>query len=1045
MLVLDVEAATLLRTVPEQPADVQVRRALAEQQLARLDARLTALKEQEGAEPTRSPVLTELRAAWQAYLDAINRLARAQEDLSRLSGTERREEIAAQVAEVRQQTETLKATPMPFLATDEQVRKVAEEAQALAARISTLNEREANRATLKSTGFTGQQQTLEAELTELRKKKQDATQAPSNGAEKESDLDPALARLRQQRIDVLIARAEASLAALRLEQQVAEMGTQQEAQLLEALRAYSEVLRKRGEALREARGRSVIDYLNFQLGNATDPAEQAYLKMSLFRESVLLTYFTSNPRLETALGQYPPSNLSELSERISASAVTTERFLDSARERTGAEALDLRATVRQEATFFVRRRALLQSRLNEVLSVLQALQTVRDRSVTRLRELGADLSNVLAKAEPQERTRREADATALRAGFMDAMKSKIDGLSAVVGRLEEAITKIDAHLAQLSRIEQDLYTLALKRRESGLVGLPWASVMDEIEQLTSHATAGPEAEPAADTPAARILEGLFPAPTNARLVLSERLQTIRNDVARLGGGIGLTLLVGVAIFAGATPFVRRFSRRQAQELAHALTARTSADNAEVGWRMSERLNLLGWRLVGSVGTLVLAISFVIFVAWWADLPTKTWQPLAAVLGLIGGTVLAVQMVRFLFDPHRPASRVVRCGNEVSRHYRRFMSAALALCGAGLLLPIFLYLIDALPNVRQALWECVKTGLLLLAVGFASRRDRVLDILGADRHQGAGAVLTALYPLLQLGLLALLVLEVIGYGLLVEFVGVGVLVTLTALLLAFVVIQYSCDWVDRASLRRRSKREADHAGALADSVDDGMVMLSKLVIRIAALSAAAVLVLHAWGRLGYVNTINWHKVGLGMMGTLLAVGVDRVLLSTFRTLEHADRLPASISKMIRRWLRILITIVLGLYIAALAEYPIGRLWELLAGVLALVAIGFVAVWSMLSNVTATLIILVWRPIEIGEWVHIKPEDIEGEVIDINFMFVMLRDDDDVRTTIPNSLFLQKFIRRRALAGRTKRTLAEQLEAAEPLGTEEKPPAETSVVE
>jgi small-conductance mechanosensitive channel len=98
---------------------------------------------------------------------------------------------------------------------------------------------------------------------------------------------------------------------------------------------------------------------------------------------------------------------------------------------------------------------------------------------------------------------------------------------------------------------------------------------------------------------------------------------------------------------------------------------------------------------------------------------------------------------------------------------------------------------------------------------------------------------------------------------------------------------------------------------------------------------------------------------------------------------------------------------------------------------MVAIGFVAVWSILSNVLATLVILIWRPFNVGEKVEILPEGIEGQVIDINFVYTILKSDDGKKTAIPNNLFAQKFIRRSSLRTVPKRTLAEQLASDQPL--------------
>jgi small-conductance mechanosensitive channel len=61
----------------------------------------------------------------------------------------------------------------------------------------------------------------------------------------------------------------------------------------------------------------------------------------------------------------------------------------------------------------------------------------------------------------------------------------------------------------------------------------------------------------------------------------------------------------------------------------------------------------------------------------------------------------------------------------------------------------------------------------------------------------------------------------------------------------------------------------------------------------------------------------------------------------------------------------------------------------------------------------------------------PEGLEGRVIDINFMYTILKTEEGNRISVPNNMFAQKFVRRRAGAPAPRRTLAEQLEAERPL--------------
>lgn len=109
------------------------------------------------------------------------------------------------------------------------------------------------------------------------------------------------------------------------------------------------------------------------------------------------------------------------------------------------------------------------------------------------------------------------------------------------------------------------------------------------------------------------------------------------------------------------------------------------------------------------------------------------------------------------------------------------------------------------------------------------------------------------------------------------------------------------------------------------------------------------------------------------------------------------------------------------------FNLSGIWAMLATVVGMIAIGFVAVWSVLSNALCTLIILVYRPFEVGDEIEIAGEPVQGKVADLNFIYTTLRAPDGSSLQVPNNMFLQKVIRRRRGAATTP--LARQLGAEE----------------
>lgn len=104
---------------------------------------------------------------------------------------------------------------------------------------------------------------------------------------------------------------------------------------------------------------------------------------------------------------------------------------------------------------------------------------------------------------------------------------------------------------------------------------------------------------------------------------------------------------------------------------------------------------------------------------------------------------------------------------------------------------------------------------------------------------------------------------------------------------------------------------------------------------------------------------------------------------------------------------------GLTLVALIALGIDLqgLWSVLVPALSLVAIGFVAMWSILSHMLASILIVVFRPFEVGDRVEIVGDDpVTGEVTDLNPVYTTLRTEDGGTLQVPNNLFFQKVLKR-----------------------------------
>lgn len=163
--------------------------------------------------------------------------------------------------------------------------------------------------------------------------------------------------------------------------------------------------------------------------------------------------------------------------------------------------------------------------------------------------------------------------------------------------------------------------------------------------------------------------------------------------------------------------------------------------------------------------------------------------------------------------------------------------------------------------------------------------------------------------------------------------------------------------------------------------------------------------------------------------ILAVIVYKLLVRSLSLLRQRNALPSHTFELLRRILR-WIFVPLAMLLVLQQFGVLENVWAALTTVLAMVAIGFVAVWSVLSNTFCSLVLMISRPFSVGDTIDIPSDHLKGKVIDFNLMFTTLRDDQGDLIQIPNNTFFQKPIRRRV--GTATISLDEQVERQEPAG-------------
>ena len=116
------------------------------------------------------------------------------------------------------------------------------------------------------------------------------------------------------------------------------------------------------------------------------------------------------------------------------------------------------------------------------------------------------------------------------------------------------------------------------------------------------------------------------------------------------------------------------------------------------------------------------------------------------------------------------------------------------------------------------------------------------------------------------------------------------------------------------------------------------------------------------------------------------------------------------KQVKRMLSMLLNITFLFIIALVWGVEPGNLMVGLSSVLAFIGVALFAQWSVLSNVTAGLIMFFTAPFRIGDCINIIDKDIPitATIENIHSFYTHIRTDDNELIVIPNNVFLQKIV-------------------------------------
>ncbi|MGL2994503.1 mechanosensitive ion channel domain-containing protein [Flavobacterium sp. TSSA_36] len=145
--------------------------------------------------------------------------------------------------------------------------------------------------------------------------------------------------------------------------------------------------------------------------------------------------------------------------------------------------------------------------------------------------------------------------------------------------------------------------------------------------------------------------------------------------------------------------------------------------------------------------------------------------------------------------------------------------------------------------------------------------------------------------------------------------------------------------------------------------------------------------------------------------LIVVVICRTLVSKIvRRYAKSSEIIEKRTNLVIKYIHILITILAIIFLIVIWGVQAKDIFITISSVATVIGVAMFAQWSILSNITAGIILFFSFPFKIGDMIQIHDKEylIEGEIEDIGAYHVTIRSKEGEIVIYPNNLFFQKGI-------------------------------------
>lgn len=152
----------------------------------------------------------------------------------------------------------------------------------------------------------------------------------------------------------------------------------------------------------------------------------------------------------------------------------------------------------------------------------------------------------------------------------------------------------------------------------------------------------------------------------------------------------------------------------------------------------------------------------------------------------------------------------------------------------------------------------------------------------------------------------------------------------------------------------------------------------------------------------------HEEVITIVVIALYIGLKYLLERLVKRYATVSEIIEHRTNLVIKYINILLTSLATLVLFIVWGVKAEHLFVTLSSVFAVIGVALFAQWSILSNITAGIVLFFSYPFKIGDFVRIHDKDfpVEGEIVDIKSFYVHIQTLESETVVYPNNVVLQK---------------------------------------